>query len=299
MCMPSGFTWRRKWQPTPVFLTRESCGHRSLVGCHLWGHTESDTTEATQRECMHAFRRKWQPTPVFLPGESQGQRSLVCCHLWGHTELDMTEATQQQQQDSPLGMKYAESVSVPSLADTPTCYIWPSDSLHNLFYLFLESLEETASGLLSKSSQPPFLKWTLVIITAVEGLGFLKHLEVAIANTSCSGGLLLHSVMLIQLRFASAIFPSLFNELPAYFPQLHQVRSEWKSNGLLNQRQNYCEIFESTVSALRGCTNSALFFLKKIPRSMLWTRLFSPLPKSCIEALPSNMTAFRYRAFWR
>ena len=39
--------WRRKWQPTPVFLPGESQGLRSLVGCRLWGHTESDTTEAT------------------------------------------------------------------------------------------------------------------------------------------------------------------------------------------------------------------------------------------------------------
>ena len=39
--------WRRKWQPTPVFLPRESQGWGSLVGCHLWGRTESDTTEAT------------------------------------------------------------------------------------------------------------------------------------------------------------------------------------------------------------------------------------------------------------
>ena len=39
--------WRRKWQPTPVFLPGESQGWRSLVGCRLWGRTESDTTEAT------------------------------------------------------------------------------------------------------------------------------------------------------------------------------------------------------------------------------------------------------------
>ena len=39
--------WRRKWQPTPVFLPGESRGQRSLVGCHLWSHAESDTTEAT------------------------------------------------------------------------------------------------------------------------------------------------------------------------------------------------------------------------------------------------------------
>ena len=41
---------RRKWQPTPVFLPGESQGRRSLVGCRLWGHTESDTTEATQQQ---------------------------------------------------------------------------------------------------------------------------------------------------------------------------------------------------------------------------------------------------------
>ena len=39
--------WRKKWQPTPVFLPRESQGRGSLVGCRLWGHTESDTTEVT------------------------------------------------------------------------------------------------------------------------------------------------------------------------------------------------------------------------------------------------------------
>ena len=39
--------WRRKWQPTPVFLPGESQGQRSLVGCRLWGCTELDTTEAT------------------------------------------------------------------------------------------------------------------------------------------------------------------------------------------------------------------------------------------------------------
>ena len=42
--------WRRKWQPTPVFLPGESQGRGSLVGCCLWGHTESDTTEAIQQQ---------------------------------------------------------------------------------------------------------------------------------------------------------------------------------------------------------------------------------------------------------
>ena len=42
--------WRRKWQPTPVFLPGESQGRGSLVGCRLWGSTESDTTEDTQQQ---------------------------------------------------------------------------------------------------------------------------------------------------------------------------------------------------------------------------------------------------------
>ena len=37
--------WRRKWQPTPVFLPGESHGGRSLVGYSPWGRKESDTTE--------------------------------------------------------------------------------------------------------------------------------------------------------------------------------------------------------------------------------------------------------------
>ena len=38
--------WRRKWQPTSLFLPGESHGQRSLAGYSPWGHRESDTTEA-------------------------------------------------------------------------------------------------------------------------------------------------------------------------------------------------------------------------------------------------------------
>ena len=51
--------WRRKWQPTPVFLPGESRGWGSLVGCCLWGRTESDMTEVTweqqQSICCYVF----------------------------------------------------------------------------------------------------------------------------------------------------------------------------------------------------------------------------------------------------
>ena len=44
--------WRRKWQPTPVFLPGESQGQRSLslMGFHLRGRTESDTINVTQQQ---------------------------------------------------------------------------------------------------------------------------------------------------------------------------------------------------------------------------------------------------------
>ena len=42
--------WKRKWQPTPVFLPGEPQGQRSLVGWRLWGLTESDTTKVTQQQ---------------------------------------------------------------------------------------------------------------------------------------------------------------------------------------------------------------------------------------------------------
>ena len=68
--------WKRKWQPTPVFLPGESQGWGSLVGCRLWdrrvGH---DWATSLSLFTFRHWRRKWQPTPVFLPGESQGQRA--------------------------------------------------------------------------------------------------------------------------------------------------------------------------------------------------------------------------------
>ena len=55
----SNFTFMhwRKWQPTPVFLPGEPQGRRSLVRCHLWGHTESDTTEVTQQQQQQRLLR--------------------------------------------------------------------------------------------------------------------------------------------------------------------------------------------------------------------------------------------------
>ena len=46
------FPWRRAWQPIPVFLPGKSHGQRSLAGCSLWDHKESDTTEWAYRQML-------------------------------------------------------------------------------------------------------------------------------------------------------------------------------------------------------------------------------------------------------
>ena len=64
--------WRRKWQPTPVFLPGESQGRRSLVGCCLWGHTELDTTEATQQQ-QQSFPTLFHPMDYTVQGILQAR----------------------------------------------------------------------------------------------------------------------------------------------------------------------------------------------------------------------------------
>ena len=45
--------WRRKWQPTPVFLPGEFQGQRSLAGYSPWGHRELNTTELLTLTPLH------------------------------------------------------------------------------------------------------------------------------------------------------------------------------------------------------------------------------------------------------
>ena len=70
--------WRRKWQPTPVFLPGKSQGRWSLVSCRLWGCTELDTTEATQQQqqqqqqqCVYVYPNiPIYPSPFYPLGTS-------------------------------------------------------------------------------------------------------------------------------------------------------------------------------------------------------------------------------------
>ena len=70
LCRKPGFNpcvrkipWRRKWQPTPVFLPGESHGQRSLAGYSSRGRKEADTTEQLSLHFIpfSAPPSSWQP----------------------------------------------------------------------------------------------------------------------------------------------------------------------------------------------------------------------------------------------
>ena len=66
--------WKRKWQPTPVFLPGESQGRGSLVGCRLWGCTESDTTEVTWQHIFSGSMVPGPPCPRYDGSASPAER---------------------------------------------------------------------------------------------------------------------------------------------------------------------------------------------------------------------------------
>ena len=79
------FPWRRKWQPTPVFLPGECHGLRSLAGYSPWGHRELDMTERL------TFSLQWAPQPFMrwpqscstVPGPAGSQDCTACVVFTG------------------------------------------------------------------------------------------------------------------------------------------------------------------------------------------------------------------------
>ena len=84
--------WRRKWQPTPVFLPGESQGRGSLVSCRLYGRTESDSTEATYSSssnvnsgegmATHSSILVWRIPWIEEPGGLLSMGSHTVRHDW-------------------------------------------------------------------------------------------------------------------------------------------------------------------------------------------------------------------------
>ena len=77
--------WRRKWQPTPVFLPGESQGRGSLVGCHLWGRRVGhDWSDLAAGLCIVSYNFKLKVNVLYsllsnVLGTSLVVQGLVIC----------------------------------------------------------------------------------------------------------------------------------------------------------------------------------------------------------------------------
>ena len=73
--------WRRKWQPTPVFLPGKSHGQRHLVGYSPWGHKVSDTTELLRTQ-THTHTHTHTDSRLGSKLKRNADRSLVSENDW-------------------------------------------------------------------------------------------------------------------------------------------------------------------------------------------------------------------------
>ena len=87
-CGTSGFNpwvgkipWRRKWQPTPVFLPGKSHGWRSLAGYIPWGCKELDTTEQLHFHAAHETTSS-HPASSLVPQYGGSTLGGVVCGQW-------------------------------------------------------------------------------------------------------------------------------------------------------------------------------------------------------------------------
>ena len=89
--------WRRKWQPSPVFLPGKFHGQRSLVGYSLWGHkrVRHDWATSNSKVCKKAERwvcsiwcvlAGFNPSSIWLRSED-GPEDLVCVCVFSRSFL--------------------------------------------------------------------------------------------------------------------------------------------------------------------------------------------------------------------
>ena len=78
--------WRRKWQPTPVFLHGKSHGQKSPVGYSLWGcKVRNDVGMKQQQHTIKAktHRNTWLfAAPFYLPPSLLRQKKLHVSVRW-------------------------------------------------------------------------------------------------------------------------------------------------------------------------------------------------------------------------
>ena len=101
--------WRKAWQPTPVFLSAEFHGQRSLVSHSQYCHKESDTTEETWVHTSSEIQSRW----VSLLSLRLGQEDSLKREMATHSSILVWEI--------PRTEKSGELHTVHGVAKSQTC----------------------------------------------------------------------------------------------------------------------------------------------------------------------------------
>ena len=100
--------WRRKWQPTPLFVPGKSHRKRSLAGYSPWSLKELDVTEHICRFCtLFLFLQQWHKRQCNL---------FFCPFLYGTVNLEVSMGTY-------LGILYSSSQYLAQVPGTCSCSV--------------------------------------------------------------------------------------------------------------------------------------------------------------------------------
>ena len=97
--------WRRKWQPTLVFLPGKSHGWRSLVGYRTWGCKESDTTERLHFLFFQTMNYHKEGKYILPHGRREERLSQMTAHLLLQEHLGVLSAAER----SPRRRRFCHS----------------------------------------------------------------------------------------------------------------------------------------------------------------------------------------------
>ena len=83
-------SWRRIWQPTPVFLPGESHRRRGLAGYSPWGRKELDITELLIHTHTHTHTHPYMEEygfPYWTPAQQSDMKGITECFQWNSLHL--------------------------------------------------------------------------------------------------------------------------------------------------------------------------------------------------------------------
>ena len=102
--------WRRKWQPTSVFLPGESQGRRSLVGCRqVVAQSRTRLKRLSSSSMSHLWGGIFQPSRVIIPLASEDSCPFTCKIYAPHSNISQSLNSLQHQLKSKVPSKHITS----------------------------------------------------------------------------------------------------------------------------------------------------------------------------------------------